>query len=237
MRSKIDRTLRQVGAWMLVLAVLPISDLGAQAMDHPMPPQGCRPVAERTGEVGCWILNEQPVGRFAQPPYWQVDRFPDLATAQAARSEHGTVIESLGEVWLMTIAPKAWSTPTGGTHRATIGPLPISAQHDYAAQYMEAVFTPGMITRTHVHSGPEAWYTVSGETCLETPQGMVIDHPGDTGRIIPAGPPMMLMATGSETRRGLVLILHDSAAPATTVVQNWTPKGLCEARLKPARSP
>ncbi|WP_286574865.1 hypothetical protein [Pseudoxanthomonas winnipegensis] len=42
------------------------------------------------------------------------------------------------------------------------------------------------------------------------------------------------MATGHQLRRGLVLILHDATQPATTVVQDWTPKGLCDARLKPA---
>lgn len=222
--------------WTMLLACLPSAALG-QAMDHPMPPQGCAPAAERTGEVGCWIVAEQPVGSFAQAPYWQVDSFPDLAAAQAARQPHGTVVESLGQVWLMTIAGKDWNVAAGGTHRATIGPLPVNATHTYAAQYMEAVFPPGMISRTHVHSGPEAWFTLSGETCLETPQGVVLDRPGDTGRIIPAGPPMMLMATGNQIRRGLVLILHDSAAPATTVVKDWMPKGLCDARLAHAPMP
>jgi quercetin dioxygenase-like cupin family protein len=223
--------------WTLLLACVPSAAALAQAMDHPMPPQGCVPAAERRGEVGCWIVAEQPVGRFAQAPYWQVDSFPDLAAAQAARSPQGTVVQSLGQVWLMTIADQGWKVAAGGTHQATIGPLPVNASHAYAAQYMEAVFTPGMVSRPHVHSGPEAWFTLSGETCLETPQGVVIDRPGDTGRVIPAGPPMMLMATGSDMRRGLVLILHDSAAPATTVVKDWTPKGLCDARLAKAPVP
>jgi quercetin dioxygenase-like cupin family protein len=224
--------------WSSVLLVsMSSAAVCAQVVDHPMPPQGCAPVAERDGEVGCWILAEQPVGQFAQAPYWQVDSFPDMTTAQAARSTRGTVVQSLGQVWLMTIADRDWHVAAGGTHRATIGPLPINATHAYAAQYMEAVFMPGMISRTHVHSGPEAWFTLSGETCLETPQGVVLDRPGDTGRVIPAGPPMMLMATGSQMRRGLVLILHDSAAPATTVVKDWTPKGLCNARLAKAPAP
>ncbi|WP_379655175.1 hypothetical protein [Pseudoxanthomonas sp. UC19_8] len=225
-----------IGAALVVwLAVsMPAPAAAPTPMAHPMTPQGCRPVAERTGEVGCWIIGEQPVAPLPQPPYWQIDRFPDRASAEAARSPNGLVLESLGEVWLMTIAGKDWTPPAGATHRASIGPLPVDPRHAYAAQYMEAVFTPGMVSRTHVHSGPEAWFTLSGETCLETPQGIVLDRPGDTGRIIPGGPPMALMATGDRLRRGLVLILHDATQPATTVVQDWTPKGLCEARLKPA---
>jgi hypothetical protein len=38
---------------------------------------------------------------------------------------------------------------------------------------------------------------------------------------------MELTATGSETRRALVLILHDSTQPHTTVATDWKPKGLC----------
>jgi hypothetical protein len=42
------------------------------------------------------------------------------------------------------------------------------------------------------------------------------------------GPPMHLTATGTETRRALVLILHDASQPATTPASDWTPKGLCK---------
>jgi len=45
--------------------------------------------------------------------------------------------------------------------------------------------------------------------------------------IVPEGPPMHLTATGTETRRALVLILHDATQPATTPATDWTPKGLC----------
>jgi len=92
---------------------------------------------------------------------------------------------------------------------------------------MEAIFTPGMIAPAHTHSGPEAWYTVAGETCLETPQGKQIGRPGQYV-IVPGGAPMHLTATGTELRRSLVLILHQSPRPATTPTDEWTPKGLCK---------
>ena len=47
---------------------------------------------------------------------------------------------------------------------AEIGPLVINAGENYSAQYMEAVFDPGMTAPEHRHSGPEAWYTLAGET-------------------------------------------------------------------------
>ena len=49
------------------------------------------------------------------------------------------------------------------------------------------------------------------------------------GLIGPGGPPMHLTATGTETRRALVLILHDSAQPPTTPEHDWVPKGLCRS--------
>jgi hypothetical protein len=45
--------------------------------------------------------------------------------------------------------------------------------------------------------------------------------------IVPGGPPMELTASGSSTRKALVLILHDSGQPATTPASDWHPKGLC----------
>jgi hypothetical protein len=32
----------------------------------------------------------------------------------------------------------------------------------------------------------------------------------------------------AETRRAIVLVLHDSSKPASTPVYDWTPKGLCK---------
>jgi hypothetical protein len=92
---------------------------------------------------------------------------------------------------------------------------------------MEAIADPGMTSAIHNHSGPEAWYTVSGETCLETPTGKMVESSGSPPVIVPGGPPMLLTATGTERRRTLTLILHESSKPPTTMVHDWTPKGLC----------
>jgi quercetin dioxygenase-like cupin family protein len=94
---------------------------------------------------------------------------------------------------------------------------------------MEAVFAPGMTAPSHTHAGPEAWYTLSGETCLETPNGRQIGRAGGEPVIIPGGPPMHLTATGTERRRALVLILHEATKPPTTPAHHWTPKGLCKS--------
>ena len=190
--------------------------------------QICRPVSQRAGEVGCWITLSAPLGKLPPPPiFWHLDTYPTRAAAEVAKGQRGAVVESLGTVWLFTIAERGWR-PSSGVRVAEIGPLPVSADANYTAQYMEAIFTPGMTAPAHRHAGPEAWYTLTGETCLETPEGKMIGRAGGEHVIVPGGPPMHLTATGTETRRALVLILHDSSQPATTPANDWTPKGLCK---------
>jgi quercetin dioxygenase-like cupin family protein len=189
--------------------------------------QICRPISERTAEVGCWITAHTVLGNLPKAPlFWHLDTFSTRPAAAAAKGPRGTVVESLGRVWLLTVDVAGWR-PSGGERVAEIGPLPVSADAAYAAQYMEAVFTPGMTAPAHRHSGPEAWYTLTGETCLETPSGKMIGRAGGSHVIVPGGPPMHLTATGSETRRALVLILHDSTQPPTTPEHDWKPQGLC----------
>ena len=66
--------------------------------------QICRPVAERTGEVGCWIIASQPVGQIAKAePFWHLDVYATRAEAEAAKASGGVVVESLGKTWLLTI--------------------------------------------------------------------------------------------------------------------------------------
>lgn len=40
---------------------------------------------------------------------------------------------------------------------------------------------------------------------------------------------MELTATGREARQGLILVLHDSSKPPTTLVSEWKSKRLCRA--------
>ena len=197
----------------------------AQSSDQPT----CRPRESRAGEIGCWIIVDDPVGTLpSEAVFWHLDTYPSRALAEAANAGGGTVVGSLGKFWLFTIAGHNWR-PTSGDHVADVGPLPVRPGVAYSAMYMEAIFTPGMTSSRHTHSGPEAWYTLAGETCLETPDGIMIGRAGGPPVIVPAGPPMHLTATGTVERRAIVLILHDGSQPATTVTHTWTPKGLCKA--------
>jgi quercetin dioxygenase-like cupin family protein len=203
--------------------VVPATLAQAPAQDRGV---SCRPVSERTGEVGCWIIAHVPQGELSQPVvFWHLYTYPSRTEAESAKGPRGTVIEALGKIWLFTIGEAGWR-PSGGVRVAEIGPLQVKSGEKYTARYMEAIFNPGMRTPVHRHPGPEAWYTTAGEVCLETPEGKIIGRAGES-TIVQAGPPMILTATGTEQRRSLVLILHETSQPSGFPVSDWTPKGLC----------
>jgi quercetin dioxygenase-like cupin family protein len=214
----------------LMLLALPFAVVTAHGQGFGV----CRSVVQRTSEIGCWILTDHPVGRMAQSDvYWHLDSYADSAAARQALSgegaakAHSVVVQSLGKSWLLTIDVKGWRPSHPGVHVADIGPLRVMPGKEYSATFMEAIMTPGMTSMVHRHSGPEAWYTVSGETCLETPNGTIVGRAGHPA-IVPEGPPMFLTATGKQQRRAIVLILHDAARPPTTAETDWKPTGRCK---------
>jgi quercetin dioxygenase-like cupin family protein len=233
-----DRWLRRPAARALGarLGLLTLVALAAAAAPLRAQTDGtCIPVAERAGrEFGCFITAREELGRVpaTAAPYWHLDVFPTRAAADAARSStraaRSTVVESLGRVWLFTIAPGAWRpSSAGGTRVARIGPLPAVDADSVAAVYMEGVFQPGMHSMVHRHPGVEAWYTLEGSMCLETPAGTLQQRAGEPGVFVRAGVPMMLTGTGTAPRRSVVLILQDATKPRSTPATDWTPRGLC----------
>lgn len=98
---------------------------------------------------------------------------------------------------------------------------------DFSAEYLKSTFPPGATAPVHVHSGPEAFYAISGASCLETPEGVQVARGAGHSLMVRRGLPMLLMAVGRETRQGFALILHSQGSPPTTLTSDWTPKGLC----------
>jgi quercetin dioxygenase-like cupin family protein len=219
--------MRWNGVLLSCFLLLPCVKVAAQGVA--VPGDACKPVSERTQEIGCWILADNPVGEVAKARvFWHLDAYPTRAAAEADKGPRGTVVESFGKVWLMSIEDEGWRS-AHGNRIAEIGPLPVIAGEKYSAQFMEADFTPGMTAPAHRHSGPEAWYAVGGGTCLETSDGgMQMSRVGGPAVIVPMGVSMHLTAVGSERRRSIVIILHESSQRATTMVHDWTPKGLCK---------
>lgn len=192
----------------------------------------CIPVAERAGRtLGCWITAREELGRLPSDPplYWHLDTYSTRSAADSARQSRSTVVESLGKIWLFTIAPADWR-PRGGDRVARIGPLPLIEADTFAAVYMEGVFQPGMNTMVHRHPGVEAWLTLEGAQCLETPEGKLEQHAGDPGMMVRGGLPMRLTGIGTGIRRSVVLILQDATKPRSTMATDWTPLNLCQPK-------
>jgi quercetin dioxygenase-like cupin family protein len=209
-----------------VITWLVLALLGVPATYAQIPGRCETPVSERISEVGCYLSAIEFLG--SMPPgqlYWHLYTYPTRAAAEAVKGASGTVVETFGKFWLYTIAEEKWR-PTTGERVVVLGPFPIVAGKQYTARYMEAVFTPGMRTRKHTHSGPEAWYLISGVQCLETPDGITVARAGE-GAVVPEGPPMVLSSVGTEIRRSVLLVLHDSSRPWASFEHDWEPKGLC----------
>ena len=191
--------------------------------------EGCEPVAQRAGrEFGCFITARTELGALPRDSafFWHIDAFNTRSSAEAAKASRSTVVESLGRIWLFTIAEAGWR-PTGGERIALAGPLPLVTADTYAAVYMEGVFQPGMHSPVHRHAGVEVWHTLQGEQCLETPEGKLVQRAGGAPVMVRGGVPMILTGTGTSVRRSLVLILQDATKPRSMLATDWTPAGLC----------
>jgi hypothetical protein len=77
-------------------------------------------MSQKTVENGCWILASQPLGVPEGPVYWTIDVLPTKELAGQAKGAHGTVVGSLGKVWLLTIGEKP-ELRSSGTRVTQIG--------------------------------------------------------------------------------------------------------------------
>lgn len=208
----------------LTLAMLAMAPLSARAQATS---RTCAGQAGETPGPACLVAHET-LGRLpAGPLYWSLYTFADTRAAERVKPPHASIVEAFGQVWLFDLGDKG-AKLEGGRHMADVGPLPLDAtQGDFSVEYLKSTFAPGMTAPVHVHSGPEAFYAISGASCLETPDGVQVARGAGHSLMVRRGPPMLLMAIGQETRQGFALILHEDGKPPTTLTAAWTPKGLC----------
>jgi len=165
---------------------------------------------ERRGEEGCTILENRPLSRsITNELFWHLDRFNSEETAMKAAGPNGVAAEAHGSFWLMTVENKT-EDHHGGSHVALLGPLNLPAEVRRYMRVNSSLLYPGSVTPIHTHSGPEVFYIVDGEQCVETPergyhlsvgQSFIVSAYGvHRGRVI-----------GSKPRRALSLVLYDSA--------------------------
>ena len=181
---------------------------------------------ERHGEEGCTILASRLLaGSPAKPVYWHIDRFESLEAAKKAAGPDGVAAEAHNAAWLMTVETQA-EDHHGGQHVAWIGPLSLHAADRYSMRVASSLLRPGTTTPVHTHSGPEVFYIVSGEQCLETPK--LGKHLGaKQSYVLPTGIIHRGRVIGSNVRRALALVLHDAALPASQDLKDPPPLISC----------
>jgi quercetin dioxygenase-like cupin family protein len=176
---------------------------------------------ERRGEIGCTIIKTKalPDG-LEQPSFWHIDEFDSLERARAAESSTSIAFEAAGRSWLMTIESRT-SDHHGGRHVADVGPLVLPPAARYSMLVQSAIFTPGMYSLVHHHSGVEAVYVVEGEACYETPTQAFKLQRGET-LAMPGNTTMRAVVTGSTRRHVLAVIVYDAAQPPTIRMKEGT---------------
>lgn len=222
-------------SWMLVPIVafqlLPLGSLLAQepaaaAHEH-LTGVACVdiPPGEKRPEFGCFNVGVSTGLHFSQESvYWHLRAFPSRKAAEAAKSASGIVVEEDGRVWLSEFGARDGAA-RGGEAIAVVGPLHLPAASSYTAVLSYAVMRPGDESRVHTHAGPEGWYVLAGEQCLETPTGAHRARAGAT-MTVGSGTPMELHVTGTKLRRAFALVIHDAAQPRGTL-SDWKPAGAC----------
>jgi len=183
------------------------------------------PAAEKRPEFGCFNVGTATGLKFPQASvFWHLRAFPNRKDADAAKSATGIVVEEDGRVWLSEFGERN-STFRGGESIAIVGPLQLPRAKSYAAVVSYAVMRPGDNSRVHTHPGPEGWYVLAGEQCLETPAGATRAGVGET-MTVQSNTPMELNVTGKTLRRAFALVIHDSAQ-ARGIPSDWKPSGAC----------
>jgi quercetin dioxygenase-like cupin family protein len=183
------------------------------------------PPGEKRPEFGCFNVGVVTGLHFSEPSvYWHLSAFPSRKAAEAAKSATGIVVEEDGRAWLSEFGPES-TAPRAGEAIAVIGPLQLPAAKSYAAVLSYAVMRPGDSSRVHTHPGPEGWYVLAGEQCLETPAGANKARAGGT-MTVPPNIPMELNVTGTALRRAFALVIHDSAQQRG-IPSDWQPSGAC----------
>ncbi len=165
------------------------------------------------GSLAIKVLTEKKVAELpAGPLFWRLENFPTLAQAQATAGPTGLAAEAQGKVWLITLGP-AGGLSAGGTKVAEVGPLPPVVAPEYLLRINEPRGSPGSITIVHTHPGTEAFYVLTGELCMRTPQGVIRVSAGRTEAGTGADIPVQVSSCGSTDLRGLVMFLVDATKP------------------------
>lgn len=200
--------------------------LGAQTAqrsnDHDHPPTA----VPETRQLALQRFKDLPQGVL----FLRLEIFPTATAAHDAATSASAVVDWAGKIWLFTLGPKGVRS-SAGMLVAEIGPVPdVPRAETYVLDVNEATFGPEMrlqvAQQVHMHPGPEIFYLLAGEQCLETPNGPTSVRAGE-GMVAPANTPMQLNIMGPSKRDAFFVVIHDAMKPRVTR-SDWQPTGACK---------
>ena len=118
------------------------------------------------GAAGCFWIASINLGPMPQALYWHVERFPDVASAEAVRTLYGRVNVALGgQVLLQTVNDRPDWSSSGGERIATVGPLWVPEGPDLTARFMELTLPARGAPEVLLPAGPQALLMLHGAMC------------------------------------------------------------------------
>lgn len=191
----------------------------------PAVPGGCTaPAAANAGKPGCYLSTELIIN--SPPPilYWHIVPAPSeqQAKADASSRSWSAPVLAHGRWWLYVLSANEKEPELPAHHVA--GPFRLQPGRPIIARFMESWFPPGMRTRVHSHSGPEAFYVIEGEQCTETPTERRTIAEGES-YIVPGGAHLQAAPKG---RRSVVLILAPRGEPWMRLSNEWPGTDYCK---------
>jgi quercetin dioxygenase-like cupin family protein len=189
----------------------------------PVPGACTEPAAENKGKPGCFLSTEITLGSAPATLYWHIVPAKSATEARRLSKERAwsAVVEAHGRWWLYILSPENSDTSLPSHHVA--GPFRLAQGKTITARFMESWFTPGMRTRVHSHSGPEAFYVIDGEQCTESPADRTVIKAGES-YIVPGGAHLQAAPKG---RRSVVLILAPEGEPWMRLTADWSGSDFC----------
>ncbi|WP_106516102.1 cupin domain-containing protein [Allosphingosinicella deserti] len=207
-----------LGAGFGVLAVLALQGT------PPVPGACTAPARENVGKSGCFFTTQVTIDKPPATLYWHIvpAASEDAANASANGRPWSATVRAHGRWWLYILSSEKNEAALPPHHVA--GPFTMAPGRPIVARFMESWFTPGMRTRAHSHSGPEAFYVIDGEQCTETPTDRQKIQAGES-YIVPKGAHLQAAPKG---RRSLVVILAPEGEPWMKLTSDWAGTDFCQ---------
>jgi quercetin dioxygenase-like cupin family protein len=198
--------------------------VGLLTQTAPAVPGGCTaPAAAHAGKPGCYLSTEITISSPPSTLYWHIVPEPTerRARADADSRPWSAPVLAHGRWWLYVLSANQQEPELAPHHVA--GPFNIKPGSPVVARFMESWFPPGMRTRVHSHSGPEAFYVIEGEQCTATPAEQRTIVAGQS-YIVAGGAHLQAAPKG---RRSVVLILASPGQPWMRLSDDWEGTNYC----------